>query len=96
MRFRSRLDYVPKCSYSLGMNQNEDPQRVGSTIKALREAYGWKLGKFALAIDSSYPHLSNVEAGRKRCTPAMAVKIAGVLGIPLAAITTSYTVDQVA
>lgn len=79
-----------------GMNQNEDPVRVGSTIRALREAYGWRLGKFAAAIGTTHPHLSNIEAGRKRCTPQMARRIADVLGVPLAAITTSFDVGQVA
>lgn len=78
------------------MNLTEDPHRMGATIKALRESYGWRLGKFALAIGTTHPHLSNIEAGRKRCTPEMAVRIARVLDVPLAAITTSYTVDQVA
>lgn len=79
-----------------GMNQNDDPIRMGATIKALREAYGWKLGKFAVAAGTTHPHMSNIESGRKRCTPEMARRIADVLGVPLAAITTSFDVDQVA
>lgn len=78
-----------------GMNENDDPVRIGATVKALREAYGWKLGKFAVACGTTHPHMSNIEAGRKRCTPEMARKIASALGVPLAAITTSFTVDQV-
>lgn len=78
------------------MNVNDDPVRTGATIKALREAYGWKLGKFAVAVGTTHPHLSNIEAGRKRCTPEMARRIADTLGVPLAAITTSYSVDEVA
>lgn len=80
----------------IGMNGNDDPVRTGATIKALREAYGWKLGKFAVAIGTTHPHLSNIEAGRKRCTPEMARKVADTLGVPLAAITTSFSVDEVA
>lgn len=78
-----------------GMDENEDPVRIGATIKALREAYGWKLGKFAVACGTTHPHMSNIEAGRKRCTPEMARKVASVLGVPLAAITTSFSVQQV-
>ncbi|BBZ09832.1 helix-turn-helix domain-containing protein [Mycobacterium branderi] len=78
------------------MERNDDPVRTGATIKALREAYGWKLGKFAVAIGTTHPHLSNIEAGRKRCTPEMARKIADTLGVPLAAITTSFTAEEVA
>lgn len=78
------------------MDRNDDPVRTGATIKALREAYGWKLGKFAVAVGTTHPHLSNIEAGRKRCTPEMARRIATTLGVPLAAITTSRSVDDVA
>lgn len=80
----------------IGMNQNDDPIRMGATIKALREAYGWKLGKFAVAAGTTHPHMSNIESGRKRCTPEMARRVADVLGVPLAAITTTFEVDQVA
>jgi len=78
------------------MDENDDPVRVGATVRALREAYGWKLGKFAVAVGTTHPHLSNIEAGRKRCTPAMARKIAQTLGVPLAAITTSRSAEEVA
>lgn len=77
------------------MEQNDDPVRTGATIKALRQAYGWQLGKFAVACGTTHPHMSNIEAGRKRCTAEMARKIATVLGVPLAAITTSFSVEQV-
>lgn len=80
----------------VGMEQNDDPVRVGATVKALREAYGWKLGKFAVAVGTTHPHLSNIEAGRKRVTPEMARRIADTLGVPLAAITTSRQVEDVA
>lgn len=78
------------------MNGNDDPIRVGATVKALREAYGWKLGKFAVAVGTTHPHMSNIESGRKRLTPEMARKIADTLGIPLAAITTARAVEEVA
>jgi transcriptional regulator with XRE-family HTH domain len=77
-------------------NQKDDPARVGATIRALREAHGWALGKFAVAVGTTHPHLSNIEAGRKRCTPSMARRIADTLGVPLAAITTTFTVEEVA
>lgn len=81
------------------MNRNDsedDDRRVGATIKALREAYGWKLSKFAVAIGTTHGHLANIEAGRKRCTPDMARRIADELRIPLAAIVTARSVDEVA
>lgn len=64
----------------------EDPVRVGATIRALRLAHGWKLGNFASAVGVAYSHLSNIEAGRKRCTPQLARRVAEVLGVPVVAI----------
>ena len=78
------------------MDKNDDPVRVGATVKALREAYGWKLGKFAVEVGTTHPHLSNIESGRKRLTPEMARRIADTLGVPLAAITTGRQVEEVA
>lgn len=94
--FQFVLDYVPFRSYIGDMDRNDDPIRVGATVKALREAYGWKLGKFAVAVGTTHPHMSNIESGRKRLTHEMARRIADTLGIPLAAITTSTPVDEVA
>ena len=71
-------------------------ERVGATIKALREAYGWKLGKFATAIAISHSYLANIEAGRRPLPPALARKVADTLGVPLAAITTEHHIDEVA
>lgn len=73
-----------------------EDMRVGATVKALREAYGWRLSKFAVAIHTTHGHLANIEAGRKRCTPEMARRIADTLGVPLAAITTARPVEEVA
>ncbi|MEU9806266.1 helix-turn-helix transcriptional regulator [Mycobacterium sp. NPDC050853] len=75
--------------------QEVEMVRMGATIKALREAYGWQVGKFAIAIGTTHPHLSNIESGRRRCTPVMARKVAQVLGVPLAAITSSYTPEEI-
>lgn len=78
------------------MPHDDDPIRVGATVKALREAYGWSLSKFAVAVPMSHGHLANIEAGRKRLTPEKARAIATVLKVPLAAITTSYDIDEIA
>jgi transcriptional regulator with XRE-family HTH domain len=74
----------------------DDPVRVGATVKALREAHGWALGKFASKVALSHGHLANIEAGRKRLTPAKARQIADLLRVPLAAITTEYSAEEVA
>ncbi|KZM68092.1 helix-turn-helix transcriptional regulator [Nocardia terpenica] len=78
------------------MNWKEDPIRVGSTIRSLREAYGWTRLGLAEAVGLSRSHLSNIEDGRKVCTPQVARKVADALGVPLAAITTARTSDEIA
>lgn len=77
-----------------GTDRNEQA-RMGATIQALREAYGWRSVNLARELGISHPYLSNIEAGRRRCTPDLARKIADVLGIPLAAITTDYSVTEI-
>lgn len=65
-------------------------------MKALREAYGWRLGKFATALEISHSYLANIEAGRKPLTPELSRRVADILGVPLAAITTEFEPQQVA
>jgi transcriptional regulator with XRE-family HTH domain len=78
------------------MTQVDDPSRVGATIKALREAYGFNLTKFAKAIGISHAHLANIEAGRRRVPAPLARTIADTLAIPLAAVITNRPVDEIA
>lgn len=59
----------------------------GLTVKAIREALGHRGGVFATECLISHAYLSNVEAGRKQPSPAVAKRIADGLGVPLAAIT---------
>lgn len=73
-----------------------ESRRTGATIKALREAYGWRLSKFAVAIGISHSYLANIEAGRRPITPELARKIADTLSVPLAAITTAFELSDVA
>lgn len=73
-----------------------EAERIGATIKALRLAYGWQSGKFAVAVGTTHGHLSNIESGRKAATPEKLRKVADVLGVPLAALTTEFAVEDVA
>ena len=77
------------------MAYDNDPVRVGATVKALREAHGWALGKFASRVGLSHGHLANIEAGRKRLTAEKARLIADTLTVPLAAIATGLDVEDV-
>lgn len=91
------LDRVPFRSYTRGMPRNTpEAARVGATVKALREAYGWTLSKFSTQLQISHSYLSNIESGRRALPPHLARKVADVLGVPLAAITTEFDVEDVA
>lgn len=60
-----------------------DPERVrvGATLRQIRELRGVKVGELANLLNISYAYLSNIEAGRKPLTDALAVKAADVLKI---------------
>ncbi len=68
----------------------------GAAIRALRQAYGWKITKFALANGVSPSYMSNLEAGRRQASPEVLRKISETLGVPLAAITSEHDVQDVA
>lgn len=61
-------------------------ERVGATLRELRERDGWKLGDFANALNISYAYLSNIEAGRKPLTNQLLTRAARILGCPRIAI----------
>lgn len=63
-----------------------EQERIGQTIRTLREAHGWRVSDFAIAIGVSQPYLSNMEAGRKRAPAHILRKVATVLNVPLAAL----------
>ncbi|MFI6814471.1 helix-turn-helix domain-containing protein [Nonomuraea sp. NPDC050328] len=64
-------------------------ERIGATIRALSEAYGWKVGTLAHALKFSHAYVSNVMAGRKRPTVIFCRRFADLLRVPLAAIISS-------
>lgn len=62
-------------------------------MRALRLARGIQNGALAREIGITHSHLANIEAGRKRCSAALAVRVAKALDVPLPAITTCVRVD---
>jgi len=66
--------------------EKAERQRVGATLRTLREKEGWKLGDFATQLDISYAYLSNIEAGRKRLPDHLLARAAKLLGCPPIAI----------
>lgn len=61
-------------------------QRVGATLRTIRETRGWKLGDFATELGISYAYLSNIEAGRKPLTNQLLSKAATLLQVDQIAI----------
>lgn len=64
-------------------------QTNGSAIRAIREAKGWNLSKFAAAVGVSHGYMSKIEASKQSAGPAIARRIADTLEVPLAAVTGS-------
>jgi transcriptional regulator with XRE-family HTH domain len=58
----------------------------GDAIRAIRQAMGWRLTKFAAAIDISHSFLANIEAGRRQASADTLRRIADTLHVPLTAI----------
>jgi transcriptional regulator with XRE-family HTH domain len=65
----------------------------GPSVRAVREALGIRLTELALRSDISVGYLSNIEAGRKQPTDAVAAAIARGLGVSIDSIT--YPVELV-
>jgi transcriptional regulator with XRE-family HTH domain len=50
-------------------------------VRRHRERAGMTTEQLANAVGISRPYLSNIEAGRKRLTPYLAIRIAEALGV---------------
>lgn len=68
----------------------------GAAIRAIRQAKGWKGVRLADAVGISHGHLFNIESPRRKgASDAVLCKIAETLGVPLAAITSDFTEEQI-
>ena len=66
-------------------HKNPEHERVGRTVQAFRERFGYTQDELAREADMSRSHLANIEAGRKPLGNRHLAKIADLLGItPLA------------
>ncbi|WP_084479226.1 helix-turn-helix domain-containing protein [Nocardia jejuensis] len=70
------------------MPLNDDRERVGATIRALREARGKSRTALAGAVEISASHLANIENGARPCTTELAHRLARALEVQIKAITT--------
>lgn len=55
--------------------------RIGATIRQIREMRGFKPDEFASKINISRPYLANIEAGRKPLTEILLARIAKELSV---------------
>lgn len=55
-------------------------------LRVIRERSGIGVGELARSAGVQSAHLSNIEAGRRNASPAVARSIAKALGVPLLAI----------
>jgi transcriptional regulator with XRE-family HTH domain len=69
--------------------------RVGATIRELRRAYGLTAAQLGRAIGKSEDLITAIERGERHATIANCRAIAGVINIPIAAITVECY-DQIA
>lgn len=76
-------------------NMKEDQERIGATLRTLRELRGYKPDEFASAIGISRPYLANIEAGRKRLTTVLLARAAAKLEVPQIAIMQPAPIDGV-
>lgn len=65
-------------------------------LKALRTRSGWSVSKFATAVATSHAHISNIEAGRRQASPELIARIADVLDVPVMALISNRTPEEVA
>lgn len=66
--------------------EQQERDRVGATIRAIRELRGFTPDEFANELGISRPYLSNIEAGRKPLTQILLARIAKKLEVRQVAI----------
>ncbi|MGW0249936.1 helix-turn-helix domain-containing protein [Nocardia goodfellowii] len=76
------------------MALQDDPKRVGATIRALRIKSRLSGPDLARQVHLSPSHLSNIERAERPCTWDVARRLAKALDVELAAITTESGEDQ--
>ncbi|QDH47645.1 helix-turn-helix DNA binding domain protein [Gordonia phage Madeline] len=77
-------------------NMQEERERVGATLRTIRELRGYKPDEFASTIGISRPYLANIEAGRKPLTDVLLARAAKALEVAQIAIRRPVEIDEVA
>lgn len=81
---------------TLSDEEQRERERVGATLRTLRETRGFKPDQFASGIDISRPYLANIEAGRKALPDHLLARAAKLLDVPQIAIKNPAAVSEVA
>jgi transcriptional regulator with XRE-family HTH domain len=63
----------------LEQHEQWERERIGATIREIRESRGYKPDEFANLTGISRPYLMNIEAGRKPLTKVLLARFANVL-----------------
>lgn len=66
------------------------------SLRALRSRSGWTVTKFAAALGIKHSHISNIEAGRRKASPELIRRMAEVLDVPVMALISNRTPEEVA
>lgn len=61
--------------------EQAERERIGATVRQLREMRGYKPDQFASEVGISRPYLANIEAGRKPLTEVLLARIALTLHV---------------
>lgn len=62
-------------------NEQSERDRIGATVRQLREMRGFTPDEFANEVGISRPYLANIEAGRKPLTEILLARIAQALSV---------------
>lgn len=62
------------------------PKINPEALRAMRLLAGYSVAAFAAQLGTTPGHISNIEAGRRGASPALAKQMADVLRVPVAAL----------
>lgn len=66
-------------------------------LRVIRQRSGWKVSKLAMEAGVTPSYISNLEAGRREnASPEVVSALARVLDVPVMALISTYTPEQVA
>lgn len=68
----------------------------GQSLRVIRERSGWSPSRFAVKVQTTPGHLSNIEAGRRQASPELLARMAKVLDVPLMALISDVSPEEMA